>query len=72
LERKNKNSKKCFGSLNKWCKTKKSRGAKCKKHRSFGKYFKIPGGAPAPPHIHTAPPMGVLDSGIPSTDTSPF
>jgi hypothetical protein len=51
---------KCFGFLSKWCKTKKLGGAKCKKHKSFGKNFKISGGAPAPPHIHTAPPLHVL------------
>jgi hypothetical protein len=31
---------------------KKIRGAKYKNHRSIGKKFKIPGGAPAPPHIY--------------------
>jgi hypothetical protein len=40
-----------------WCKTKNLGGAKCKRHRSIGENCKIPGGAPAPPHIHTAPPM---------------
>jgi hypothetical protein len=57
LERKNENSEKYFGSLSKWCKTKKSGGAKCKRHGNIGEKFKIPGGAPAPPHLHTAPPL---------------
>jgi hypothetical protein len=36
---------------------KKIRGAKCRKHMIIGENFKIPGGAPAPPHIHTALPL---------------
>jgi hypothetical protein len=40
-------SEKCFEFLSKWCK-KKSGGAKCKKHKSIGKHFKIPGDASAP------------------------
>jgi hypothetical protein len=32
-------------------------GTNCRKHRIIGVNFKIPGGAPAPPHIHTAPPL---------------
>jgi hypothetical protein len=51
------NSENCSGSLSKWCKIKKSGGAKCKRHRSIDENFKISGGAPAHPHIHTAPPM---------------
>jgi hypothetical protein len=57
LEEKNKRSRKCFEFLNKWCKTKKSGGAKCKKHRHISKRIKIPGGAPAPPQYYIAPPL---------------
>jgi hypothetical protein len=57
LEEKNKRSRKCFEFLNKRCKTKKSGGAKCKKHRHISKRIKIPRGAPAPPHYYAAPPL---------------
>jgi hypothetical protein len=40
------NSEKYFGSLSKRCKTKKSGGAKCKRHKNIGENFKIPGDAP--------------------------
>jgi hypothetical protein len=50
-------SEKCFEFLSKWCKTKKQEGAKCKKYRNIGENFKIPGGAPAPLHIHAALPL---------------
>jgi hypothetical protein len=51
LEEKNESSEKYFGSLGKWCKTKKLGDKKCKKHRSIGENFKIPGGAPTPPYF---------------------
>jgi hypothetical protein len=57
LEEKNKRSRKCFEFLNKRCKTKKSEGAMCKKHRHSSKRIEIPGGAPAPPHYYEAPPL---------------
>jgi hypothetical protein len=50
LEEKNENNKKYFEFLNKRCKIKKIRGAKCKKHKYISTKFKIPGGAGAPPH----------------------
>jgi hypothetical protein len=50
LEEKNESNKKYFEFLNKRCKIKKIRGAKCKKHKDISKKFKISGGAPAPPH----------------------
>jgi hypothetical protein len=64
LEEKNKRSRKCFEFLNKRCKTKKSGGAKCKKHRHISKRIKIPGGAPAPPHYYAAPPLTSIPSPI--------
>jgi hypothetical protein len=60
LEEKNKRSRKCFEFLNKRCKTKKSEGAMCKKHRHSSKRIEIPGGAPAPPHYYEAPPLMFL------------
>jgi hypothetical protein len=51
------NSEKYFGSLSKRCKTKKSEGAKCKRHKNIGENYKIPGDARVPPHILIAPPL---------------
>jgi hypothetical protein len=50
LERINENNEKFFGSLSKWCKTKKSKGAKYKRHRNIGENFKISGCAPSQTH----------------------
>jgi hypothetical protein len=46
----NESNKKYFEFLNKRYKTKKSGGAKCKKHKHISTKLKISGGAPAPPH----------------------
>jgi hypothetical protein len=53
LEEKNESSEKYFGSLGKWCKTKKLGDKKCKTHRSIGENFKIPGSVPTPPYLLT-------------------
>jgi hypothetical protein len=43
-------SEKYFGLLDKWCKNKKLRGAKCKRYKGISEKIKISEGAPAPPH----------------------